>query len=193
MKKVAIYGGSFNPIHTGHLITAGYVREICGLDKIIFIPCYISPHKTDTTPVDGQKRLQMVKSAIAGNPHFGVSDYELKKGGVSYTIDTVKHLKKKFDHVDLIIGYDNLLVFDKWKNPDELVSLVNLIVLKRSTDTAKIQKKNKYFKFANIINTPIVDISSSEIRERLKNRKSIDYLVPEQVKKYIISHKLYRD
>jgi nicotinate-nucleotide adenylyltransferase len=193
LKKVAIYGGSFNPIHVGHLITAGYVREICGLDKIIFIPCYISPHKTDTTPVDGQKRLDMVKAAIAHIPHFGVSDYELKKGGVSYTIDTVKYLKKKYDQVELIIGYDNLLVFDKWKNPDELVSHVNLIVLKRSTDTQKGLKKNKYFQFANIINTPIIDVSSSEIRDRIKKRKSIDYLVPEQVKKYIVLHKLYRD
>ncbi len=193
MKKVAIYGGSFNPIHTGHLITAGYVREICGLDKIIFIPCYISPHKTSTMPVDGQKRLDMVKAAVSGNPRFGVSDYELKKGGVSFTIDTVKHLKKKYDQVDLIIGYDNLLVFDKWKDPDELVSLVNLIVLKRSTDTKKALKKNKYFKYANIINTPLIDVSSSEIRARIKQRKSIDFLVPESVKKYIVLHKLYRD
>ena len=193
MKKVAIFGGSFNPIHIGHLITAQYVREICGLDTIIFIPCYISPHKTDFKPVDGDLRLEMVKLAIAHNPHFGVSDYELKKGGVSYTIDTVRHLKKKYDKIDLIIGYDNLLVFDKWKDPDELVKLVNLIVLKRSSDKKKNVKKNKYFEFANIINTPVVDVSSSEIRARIKGGKSIEHLVSEPVKKYIISHKLYRD
>lgn len=193
MKKVAIFGGSFNPIHVGHLITAQYVREICALDKIIFIPCYISPHKTDFKPVESDLRLEMVKLAIAHNPHFGVSNFELKKGGVSYTIDTIRHLQKKYDKIDLIIGYDNLLVFDKWKNPDELVKLVNLIVLKRNTDKRKYLKKNKYFQFANIINSPVVDISSSEIRTRIKEGKSIDYLVSEPVKKYIVSHKLYRD
>jgi nicotinate-nucleotide adenylyltransferase len=193
LKKVAIYGGSFNPIHIGHLITAAYVREICGLDKIIFIPCYISPHKTDTTPVDGIKRLEMIKSAISNNPYFGVSDYELKKGGVSYTIDTVKYLKNKFSKIDLIIGYDNLLVFDTWKEPDELVKLVNLIVLKRNTATKGTKKKNKYFNSAQIINTPIIDVSSSEIRGRIQTGKSINYLVPDSVKQYIISHKLYRD
>lgn len=191
MRKIGIFGGSFNPIHMGHLITANAIREIRNLDTIIFIPCFISPHKTDRHPMDSKYRMEMVKLAIEGNSHFSCSDYEIQKTGVSYSIDTIRYFKQQHPELELIIGYDNLVVFDTWKDPREIVKLVKLVVLKRKLDNSESVGENEFFKFANIIQTPVIEISSSIIRERIKEKKSFDYLVPEKVKKYIVENNLY--
>ena len=191
MKRIALFGGSFNPIHVGHLITANAVREIRNLDTVVFIPCFISPHKTDRLPIDSKYRMEMVKLAIEGNSHFSSSDYEIQKSGISYSIDTIRYFKQQYSEIELIIGYDNLVVFDTWKDPDEIVSLVKLVVLQRKLENVESGQKNEFFKYANIIQTPFVEISSSIIRDRIHNKKSVDYLVPEKVRKFIVENNLY--
>lgn len=192
MKKIGILGGTFDPIHFGHLITAQSVLEIRNLEKIIFIPSYISPHKTDQIITEGKQRLKMIELAIENHNFFEVSDYELKKGEISYTVNTLEYFSKKYKNIELIIGIDNLISFDSWKDPDRILKLAKLVVLNRRIDNKKIIKNN-YYNAADFVDTPLIEISSSEIRERIKNNLTIDFLVPKKVSKYIFENNLYRD
>lgn len=188
--KVGVFGGTFDPIHNGHLITAQAIREIRNLDKIIFIPSYIAPHKLNVNSTSAEHRLNMLKLAIEDNKYFTCSDFELVKEGVSYTIDTLKYLKKEYQDIELIIGYDNLLEYSSWKNPDEILELAKLVVLKRSWRDK--EEKDKYFYLAEIINTPLIEISATDIRERIKNNLPVNYLVPDKVIEYICRLNLYK-
>lgn len=189
INRIGILGGTFDPIHNGHLITARFVLEKRNLEKIIFIPCNISPHKTEQISSLPHHRLNMVKLAIEYSPHFDYSDYELNKGDISFTLDTLKHLNNYYEQIELIIGYDNLLVFDKWSYPDDIVKLATLLVMKRKTDIE--EKRNRFFNHAVLLDTPTIEISSTEIRERIRNDQPIDFFVPEKVKEYIYKYKLY--
>lgn len=188
--KIGIFGGTFDPVHVGHIITTHFVLEKRGLDKIIFIPCNISPLKTSVESSSPTHRLNMLKLAIEGLPQFECSDYEINKGDVSYTYDTLLEMKKKYDYLELIIGYDNLIVFDKWKNPDKIFEIANVVAMKRNSDT-EIKIAHKYFEQAIILDTPAIEISSTEIRDRVNKKLPIDYLVPEKVKEYILTNGLY--
>jgi nicotinate-nucleotide adenylyltransferase len=190
MKTVGIFGGSFDPIHLGHLTTSYDVLKKRNLEKIIFVPCHISPHKLDRQTSEDIHRLNMVNLAIEDSPVFESSDYEIKKGNVSYTYDTLVELKKQYSDIELIIGFDNLVVFDKWHRPDDIFELVKVVVLKREIDFIP-KMHNKYFDSAILLDTPIINISSTEIRSRVKNGLSIDYLVPQKVKEYISKNRLY--
>lgn len=192
MKSVGIFGGTFDPVHIGHLITARYVLEQRNLEKIIFIPCFISPHKLDDKSVTSKHRLEMVKLAIAGTDGFEYSDYEISKEGISYTLDTVKHFKKLYSNIELIIGYDNLVVFDKWHKPDEILSLAKLAVMHRKVDKDVIMEHDYHLR-AELVETPVIEISSSEIRERISKKLPVDFLLPESVKNYVITNNLYAD
>ena len=191
MKPVGILGGSFDPIHSGHLLTSYDVLEKRNLEKIIFIPCHISPHKTNQKPTKDLHRLNMVNLAIESYPYFESYDYEIRKGDVSYTYNTLVELKKSYDQIELIIGFDNLIVFDKWYRPDDILKLAKVVVMKREIDNIPI-KHNKYFNSVILLETALIDISSTEIRERVKNSASIDYLVSSNVKEYIFKHGLYK-
>lgn len=197
MNAVGILGGTFDPVHFGHLITAQSLLEIRKLKKIIFIPSYISPHKTDQEITEGNHRLRMLELAVygieslpSGGQAFEVSNIELKKESISYTVDTLEELSKQYENIELIIGLDNLLEFHTWKNPDRIIELAKLVVLKRRIADEKIIK-NKYYNAADFIDTPLIEISSSEIRERVKNSLPIDFLVPQKVKEYILTNNLY--
>lgn len=189
MKKVGIFGGTFDPIHYGHLITTQFVLEKRGLDKIIFIPSHISPHKLDVKTVTDSHRFNMVKLAIDNNPLFEISDYEINKNDISYTLNTLLHFKKIYNDIELIIGFDNLLVFDKWYKPDQIFDEVTVVAMNRNGNFSN--KINNFTERAVIINTPVVDISSTEIRERVKNNLPINYLTPQAVVDYIYLNKLY--
>jgi len=191
MKPVGILGGSFDPIHLGHLLTSYDVLEKRNLEKIIFVPCHISPQKTNQKPTEDLHRLNMVNLAIEQYPYFESSDYEIRKGDISYTYNTLVELKKSYDQLELIIGFDNLIVFDKWYRPDDILQLATVVVMKREIDNIPI-KHNKYFNSVILLETTLIDISSTEIRERVKNGESIDYLVPTKVKEYISQHGLYK-
>ena len=191
MSKVGIFGGTFDPIHHGHLITAQSVREIRDLDKIIFIPSFISPHKADVNSASPEHRMNMLKLAVEGVDFFEVSDYEIKKEGISYTIGTLKEFKKKYDELEFIIGYDNIFKFHTWKNPDEIMKITKILVLKRKSSLPP-SHEDKYVKSALFVETRGIEISATDIREKVKQGMPIHYLVPEKVKEYIYSFNLYK-
>src|SRR3989338_3040523 len=187
--KIGILGGTFNPIHIGHLILAEEVREKLKLDKVIFVPTYLAPHKDNSDLAPAHARLAMIKLAIKGNRYFLASDLEIKRNGRSYTIDTMKEFKKLYpqDELYFIIGSDLLKYLDDWKDLQEIIKMVRFIVATRpGYPLEKIP--------SHISTIPIraVDISGFEIRKAIKENKSFRYLVPELVLKYIVSKKLYR-
>lgn len=190
MKSVGILGGSFDPIHIGHLITSYEVMQRRNLKKIIFVPCNISPHKLDKKITENFHRMNMLKLALENFPSFEICTYEINKGDVSYTYDTLVELKQTYDKMELIIGFDNLLVFDTWKRPEDIFQLAEVVVMKRASDAIPSQP-NKYFDSSIILDTTLVDISSTEIRNRVKNNLTIEYLVPAKVKDYIFKNGLY--
>jgi len=192
MSKVGIFGGTFDPIHHGHLITAQSVREIRKLDKIIFIPAYISPHKSEVKTSSAENRLNMIKLAIEGIRFFEYSDIEIRKGGVSFTVDTLRELKNIYEELEFIIGYDNIFKFHSWKNPDEIIELAKIIVLKRKSSHPP-EFKDKYYNRAVFVQTRGIEISATDLRERVKKGLPINFLVPPKVLEYIYNHKLYVD
>jgi len=190
MSKVGIFGGTFDPIHLGHLITAQSVRELRNLEKIIFIPAFISPHKSNAKTSSPEDRLNMIKLAADSISFFDFSDIEVKKGGVSFTVDTLRELKRKYSELEFIIGYDNIFTFHTWKEPDEIFKLAKIIVLKRKSSHPP-QFKDKYYRQAVFVQTRGIEISATDIRERVKNRMPINFLVPPAVMEYIYKHNLY--
>ena len=192
MKAVGIMGGTFDPIHLGHLITAQAVREIRSLNKIIFIPAFISPFKTSNKILDSTHRLKMIKLAVEGIPFFDFSDVELKRKNISFTIDTLKELKRTYNKIELIIGFDNIIDFNKWKEPDEILKIAKVVVLKREA-SIEPKEKDKYYNSAVFVNTPVIEVSSSEIRKRVSDNLPINFLVPDKIKKYIYKNNLYKE
>jgi nicotinate-nucleotide adenylyltransferase len=190
INRIGIYGGSYDPVHNGHLITVKNVIEKRKLDKVILVPTYISPFKLDKKATDEDHRINMLNLAIKNEAKFEVSLIEIERSGISYTIDTIKHFSDKYDNIDLIIGFDNMVEFDKWKYPDEILKICNVVVMKRNIDMN--DRRNSFIDKVIYVDTPIVDISSSLIRENVKNNVSITSLVPENVKDYILANKLYR-
>ena len=163
--KVGIYGGSFDPIHLGHLITARSVMEIRNLSEIIFVPTNKSPLKLDIEAASTKDRFIMTKLSVEKYDTFNVSDYEINKTEISYTINTVKYLKEKYGNIELIIGYDNFLIFDKWYKWEEILDLVDVVVLRRFYEEA-IEPTIQSDKFV-FVDSPTIQISSTMIRERV--------------------------
>jgi nicotinate-nucleotide adenylyltransferase len=189
MKRIGVLGGSFDPIHFGHLLMAQSATEALKLDEVLFVPVNCSPFKADHRLPAADKRLVMVKEAIKGNATFKIYDGELRRQGVSYTIDTlneltVKHPKAKFY---LLMGEDSLKGFHRWKDPQGILRRATLVILNRPGFDKDFPKRWPYLK----VNMPAVDISSSDIRQRLRHRKSIWYLTPKAVIRYISCHRLY--
>lgn len=197
--KIGILGGTFNPIHYGHLIIAEYIKEKQNLEKIIFIPTGLPPHKDREEILRGDIRGEMVALAIGSNPKFDCSTIEIDNEEISYTIDTINSLKEENPQHEfyLIIGGDCLLSLRTWKGFKELISSVNIIVADRygacgQAIIGEIDRLNRETHKTIInINTPIIDISSTGIRNSLKEKKSIKYLLPENVENYIIKRGLY--
>jgi len=191
MSSVCLYGGSFNPVHTAHLILATIAREILNIPQITFVPAPSPPHKDHLLPWD--VRYKMLELAIADNPSFTISDVEKKRGGVSYTIDTVRFFLSNggFNRVYLLIGADSLLELSTWRNWEELLDLATVVVMGRIG--RDLESANKaVLRKVSIIDTPMMDISSMEIRRRVKEGRSIRYMVPDVVRDYIEKHNLYR-
>ena len=194
IERIAVMGGTFNPIHYAHLLSAEQVRTGLGYDKILFIPSARPPHKvSDADIIAPEHRYQMVLLAIAENPNFEVSRIELDRAGPSYTIETLKALGKLYGNtrkLGWIIGADSLIEYNIWKNFDEVLARCVMIATTRpSYDLNRVppEIRNRVTTF------PVtgVDISATVIRERIKKRLSIRYLVPEAVRSYIYRHALY--
>ncbi len=189
MRRIGILGGTFNPIHIGHLVSAQFVSERLKLDKVIFIPSYLPPNKSRKTVIDAAHRYNMVKLAIKGNSLFDVSDFEIKKKGVSYSIDTLEFFHKKFSskiRLFFIIGTDNIAGLHTWHRIDDILRLATFVAVSRpGTDSlrGKIDVRK--------VDIPVLDISSSFIRKRIASGKTVRYLIPDAVIKYIQRYKLY--
>ena len=188
--KIGILGGSFNPVHIGHLILADEVREKLKLDKIIFIPLYLAAHKEEKDLLYAPERLKMVKLAIKGNPYFEASDIEIKRQGPSYTIDTLKSLREKYSARDkffFIVGSDALGYLNSWKDIDQVMKLAKLVVASRPNYPLKSLPKN-------VLPAAIesVDISGFRLRQRFKAGESVRYYLPKEVYSYILRKGLYK-
>lgn len=196
MARYGIMGGSFNPVHIAHLITAEEVRHELGLDKIIFIPAANHPLKDNPDIPNAQIRMEMLQLAIKDNPSFEASDIEIKlpQDSKSYTVNTLTALRELYKDKNvklyLILGVDNLIELDKWKEPEKLFELSEVVAVNRpGFNTSDI--KNEYHKLVTYVTVPNLDVSSKNIRLRIKENKSIKYLVPQAVENYIKQHKLY--
>ena len=197
--KMGIMGGTFDPIHLGHLATAEAVREIFTLDEILFIPAARPPHKRGRKVADGKHRLAMTILATRSNKFFKVSDMELKRTGLSYTLDTMNELHKIFGSTTelfFIIGADSLADLSKWHEAKTLVEKCHFIATTRHGVDIDFSSVRNYFGAAAIehihrVTTPGLEISSTDLREKIRLGRSIKYLVPEAVEEYILRERLY--
>jgi nicotinate-nucleotide adenylyltransferase len=198
MKRYGILGGSFNPPHTGHLILAENVREQLELDKMIFIPSGKHALKDQKSMADAEHRLNMARIAFEKNSSFEVSDIEIQKaktGMVNYTVDTMIDLynmyQKDFIKLYLIIGIDNLIEFPEWKDPHKLFILAEVVVMNRPGFLIQ-DVSVEFSRKACYLSVPMLEISSSDIRKRVGENRSIKYLVDPEVEKYIRDNNLYK-
>lgn len=198
--KIGIMGGSFDPIHNGHLVLAEQIRTQFKLDKIFFIPAGNPPHKLGVAMSGKVDRYNMTKLAIETNKFFEISDIEIKKDVTTYTIETIReltHLIGDQDKLYFITGADAILLIDTWKNYEELFKLLTFIGATRpGVSPEELHKKiaeivNKYGADIRLTTVPALAISSTDIRNRVRTGQSIKYLLPESVEKYIYDHKLY--
>lgn len=199
-EKIAIMGGTFDPIHYGHLATAEVVRIKYNIDKIIFIPCGNPPHKEDRIIIDKMYRYDMVNLAIMTNAYFQASTMEIERTGRTYTVDTLREFKKKYPYAQLyfITGADALCDIDNWKDASEVFKLATFIAATRpgvelnNVEEKILELQEKYEADILNIHVPSLDISSTSLRNSLKRNESVKYLLPEKVEKYIYKNDLYR-
>lgn len=199
-EKIGILGGTFDPVHLGHLIIAEEVRSNVGLDKILFVPAGVPWMRENEGVSAGKHRLNMVDLAVKSNPHFQSSSIEIDRQGVTYTADTLETLREDLDHeveLSFIMGMDVLEKFHLWKSPETVVELCSLVIVNRpgnqAVDVNEVVKKYpEAGAKLRIINVPRMEISSSEIRERVRQEKSLKYLVSEEVIEYIDQNNLYK-
>ena len=192
-ESVGILGGTFNPIHLGHLLIAQEALEQAGLARVLFIPTAVPPHKPLAVNVSARQRLRLIKLAIAGDARFAVDDLEIRRGGKSYSVDTLAELRDRWPTAEFyfIIGADSLVELPQWYKADQLVRLCRFLVFARPGYVAKPVRRLAGLRYQLFSNHPC-EIASHEIRERLASRQSIRYLVPEPVRRYIERQQLYQ-
>ncbi len=214
-QKTGLFGGTFDPVHLGHLRAAEEIREMLGLDRVHFIPSAVPPHKMTAHITDSTHRLEMLKLAVDSNPFFDACDYEIRKKTTSYTVETLRHLTGEHPDFEFyfIVGHELFSEIETWREYKELFTLSNFIVITRpgfSNGTQHLPLalksdfsydkeeynvtfyKNKNAKIIAFTQIRGLEISSTEIRRFVNSKKSIKYLVPDRVEEYIISNKLYQ-
>jgi nicotinate-nucleotide adenylyltransferase len=197
--KTLCFGGSFNPIHHGHLISARAAAEGAGYDHIVLVPSSQPPHKPgDVTLAAPEHRLAMTKLAVAGDPLFSVDDLELRRSGPSYTIDTVREFKRRAgkgrQQVDWLIGADMLLSLPSWHESMQLLREVHFVVVARPGWVFQWNAlPQEYRKLQeNVVEAPLIEISGSVLRSRVAAGRSISYFTPPAVCRYVRDHRLYQ-
>lgn len=188
-KQVGILGGNFNPVHLMHLIIADQVGQLLGLDEVRLMPEYLPPHVDAKKTIAPEHRLAMLELAVADNPRLKVEDIEIKRQGVSYTIETMKLLKEQNPDVDFyfIIGGDMVAYLPKWRQIDELIDLVQFVGVKRPNYSQETPYSIIW------VDIPQMDLSSSEIRKKIAQGCSVRYFLPDPVLNYILEKGLYLD
>lgn len=201
IRKIGIIGGTFNPIHNGHLLIAEYAREEFQLENVLFLPTGHSPHKLKQKITEASMRCDMIKLAIADNPFFELDFTEVKAERLSYTYLTLLELKKAYPMAELyfILGADSLFDLEDWKKPEEILSSCNILAAYREGEGQKDFQKQidylnkKYHAHIYSLHTPSFEVSSREIRSRVSKNQTIRYLVPKEVEAYIQKTGLYRN
>lgn len=198
-RNYAIYGGSFDPIHIGHIALAESAVEQCGLDKLIFMPAHISPFKQDRKVTAGYDRCGMIEAVLGINKAFCLSRYEINKAGPSYTIETLRHWSSILDgKLSFILGFDSIIQLDTWYEGPEILKNYHLITCVRNdSDTVNGMRaiesfRRNYGSEITILDKAPIDASSTEIRNRVRDGREISGFVTKGVEKYIIEHGLYR-
>jgi nicotinate-nucleotide adenylyltransferase len=211
--RIAVFGGSFNPIHYGHLLLADEVLEWLGLDRVLFVPAGLPPHKSPATLAPAADRYAMVRLAVAGHPRFDVSDLELRRPGPSYTVDTLETLTGGGDELFLLIGSETFLDFLSWRAPGRIAQLARMVIVPRwgsafDPEGAAAQKVLRAIGmegFARaeqgpappgtvlIVHATSLPISSSDLRARVRSGRSLAYRLPDTLIAYIEARGLYRE
>lgn len=197
MIKIGIMGGTFDPIHIGHLILAMEAINYKNLDEVWFIPTGNPNFKQDKNVTDKQKRFEMVKIATRDNKKFNVCDYEINKNGVTYSWETMKYLRENYDYdFYFIMGEDSLISVETWENAEDFLKNTKILAcIRRQEEMSKLDVKIDDLKskgyFVEKIPTSFIDISSTKIREKVQTNQDFRYFVPNQVFEYIVRNKLY--
>lgn len=199
-QKIGILGGTFDPIHMGHMFVAEAARDAFDLNKVLFIPTGDPPHKKSSRLASGKDRITMIQKAIYDNSTFHLDTREVERTGTTYTIDTITELKKVYPHDQLffIIGGDTLLELETWRNFPAVAKLCDFIVYQRlgyrkhEQEEEALRLQQTYKTHIHFVEGPYLEISSKDIRRRLEKKQTIRYLVPDEVFIYIKEHKLYK-
>jgi nicotinate-nucleotide adenylyltransferase len=208
---IGIFGGTFDPVHTGHLRAAEEIRESFGLERVYFVPAYIPPHKRGRTIAGIDQRVEMLKMAVRSNPFLRISELEIRRGGISYSIDTIKTFEKRYGDTYFIVGLDAFLEIDTWRRCEELFFHTNFVVMLRPGEKGTwgpeilpeavrrgatmidectlLHVSGKKICFHRVTQ---LDISSTRIREASQHKESIKYLLPDNVERFIRERGLYR-
>ncbi len=199
-QRIGIYGGTFDPIHIGHLLIAEHAREELKLDQVRFIPAATAPHKQQQS-TDAKQRWEMLRLALGGNPHFVADERELQRGGTSYTVDTLAEIKAEMPAAELffLMGSDSLEELHTWREPTRICELAFVAVLARGgrlpPDMSLLRPYLPTAQHANIdqhlISMPQIEISSSQIRQRIASGQSVRYQLHPAVEAYIVAQRLY--
>ncbi|MBQ3470913.1 MAG: nicotinate (nicotinamide) nucleotide adenylyltransferase [Clostridia bacterium] len=195
--KTGIFGGAFNPVHNGHLHLVKNYVDLLGLDRVLLIPTSVPPHKTADGLIAGEHRINMLRLATEGDDRFEVSDIEFRRGGNSYTYDTLCALREMYpdDSFYLIVGSDQYLTFDKWYRAADIADMVSICAAAREKDKyeqmLEFKAKNDFLNSSVITQLKVVEVSSTAVRNAVKNGESIADMVPPAVEKYIRDNRLY--
>ena len=192
--KLGIYGGTFDPVHLGHLILAETVREQLALDEIWFVPAYQNPHKIDRPATDWKARLEMLRFALAGNSHFRINEMEIRRKGHSYTYETLQTIRSEQADAELflLMGADSLTDFPKWRAPATILDLATVVAVNRGETAAHVPSEIDSQRL-KMLQMPAIDISATDIRERQRTGRSIRYLTPRSVELFIAANNLYME
>ena len=199
--RLGLFGGTFDPVHWGHLLMAEQCREQCRLDQVWLLPAGSPPHKTGAEISTGKQRAEMLEFAIAGHEAFLVNRMELDREGKTYTVDTLRQLQaeRPEDELFFIIGGDSLNDLPAWREPEEIAERATIVAVNRgdrplpSRDELKKHLGEKIAARVELVTMPGIDLSSTDIRRRVREGKSIRYMVPRAVEVYIAEHGLYRE
>ncbi|MDA0832328.1 MAG: nicotinate-nucleotide adenylyltransferase [Planctomycetota bacterium] len=198
--RLGIFGGTFDPIHVGHLVLAEQCREQCRLDEVWFVPAAAPPHKLDSAITPGKQRVEILELAVAGMPQFKISDIELKRTGLSFTVDTLGAVKAAHPHDELflLIGADSLHDFPTWRDPDRIAELATIVAVNRGepssvdASTSSALLGETISSRIQFVTMPGIAVSATDLRDRVAAGCSLRFLVPRAVEEYIVQHRLYQ-
>ena len=201
-KRIGVLGGSFDPLHYGHLILAEQIRQEADLDQVLLVPAYVNPFKEEVPPAEGKHRMAMLKLAVSDHKFFEISDIELQREGPSYTYDTLAALKETQypdDDLYFIMGTDSFYALEHWHKAEELIRNFGFLIgMRRGYDEEQLKAtiarlKEQYPMRAEYYQIPELEISSTEIKQRIRDGKSVRFMLPDKVIEYIQENELYLD